>query len=67
LRTAIWKERRVELALEYGDRLFDLVRPGRAGTVLRSRSFVVGKHELFPIPLSQIQLSGGNLTQNPGY
>jgi len=67
LRTAIWKERRVELALEYGDRFFDLVRTGRAGTVLKSRGFVVGKHELFPIPLSQVQLSGGKLTQNPGY
>jgi len=67
LRMAIWKERRVELALEYGDRFFDLVRTGRAGTVLKSRGFVVGKHELFPIPLSQIQLSGGKLTQNPGY
>ena len=67
LRLAIWKERRVELALEYGDRFFDLVRQGRAATVLKSRGFVAGKNEVFPIPLSQIQLSGGKLTQNPGY
>jgi len=67
LRQAIWQERRVELALEYGDRFFDLVRQGRAATVLKSRGFVAGKHEVFPIPLSQIQLSGGKLTQNPGY
>jgi hypothetical protein len=67
LRQAIWKERRVELALEYGDRFFDLVRQGRAATVLKSRGFVAGKNEVFPIPLSQIQLSGGKLTQNPGY
>jgi len=64
----IWRERRVELALEQ-DRFFDLVRQGRAGTVLRSKGkpFVDGKHELFPIPQAQRDLSGGRLTQNPGY
>lgn len=67
LRQAIWQERRVELALEYGDRFFDLVRQGRAATVLKNRGFVTGKNEVFPIPLSQIQLSGGKLVQNPGY
>ena len=67
LRQAIWKERRVELALEYGDRYFDLVRTGRAATVLKTKGFVAGKNELMPIPLSQITLSGGKLTQNPGY
>lgn len=67
LRQAIWKERRVELALEYGDRYFDLVRTGRAATVLKAKGFVAGKNELMPIPLSQITLSGGALTQNPGY
>ena len=25
------------------------------------------KNNLFPIPTTQIQLSGGNVTQNPGY
>jgi hypothetical protein len=65
---AIWKERRVELALEH-DRFWDLVRQGRANTVLNAvgKSFVAGKHELLPIPNSQIQLSGGKLTQNNGY
>ena len=67
LRLAIWQERRVELTGEYGDRFFDLVRQGRAATVLGSRGFKAGKHELFPIPFSQVQLSGGRLTQNPGY
>jgi hypothetical protein len=67
LRQAIWKERRVELALEYGDRYFDLVRTGRAATVLKAKGFVPNKNELMPIPLSQITLSGGKLTQNPGY
>ncbi len=64
----IWKERRVELAMEQ-DRFFDLVRQGRAGAVLRAngKAFVDGKNELFPIPQAQRDLSGGRLTQNPGY
>lgn len=64
----IWKERRVELAME-ADRFFDLVRQKRAGTVLRAtgKAFVDGKNELFPIPQAQRDLSGGRLTQNPGY
>jgi starch-binding outer membrane protein, SusD/RagB family len=68
LRNAIWKERRVELAFEH-DRFFDLIRQGRAGAVLRAsgKNFVDGKNELFPIPLSQILISEGKLTQNPGY
>ncbi|PYP95001.1 MAG: RagB/SusD family nutrient uptake outer membrane protein [Gemmatimonadetes bacterium] len=32
-----------------------------------SRQFVVPKHYLDPIPLQQIQLSHGTLTQNPGW
>lgn len=65
---AVWKERRLELAFEH-DRYFDLVRQGRAGAVLRAhgKNFVDGKHELFPIPQAQIDLSGGLLVQNPGY
>lgn len=65
---AVWKERRVELAFEH-DRYFDLVRQGRAGEVLRAhgKDFVVGKHELFPIPQPQIDLSDGKLVQNAGY
>ncbi|NML63624.1 RagB/SusD family nutrient uptake outer membrane protein [Hymenobacter sp. RP-2-7] len=66
-RQAIWQERRVELALEYGDRFFDLVRQGRAATVLASKGFTAGKNELMPIPLTEITLSGGKLVQNPGY
>ena len=64
----IWKERRAELAMEE-DRFLDLVRQGRAGIVLRAhgKAFVDGKHELFPIPQAQIDLSGGRLKQNPGY
>lgn len=64
----VWKERRTELAME-ADRFFDLVRQGRAGTVLRAhgKPFVDGKHELFPIPQAQRDLSGNRLTQNPNY
>ena len=64
----IWNERRTELAMEQ-DRFFDLVRQGRAGTVIRAhgKAFVNGKHEVFPIPQAQIDLSGGRLIQNPGY
>ena len=64
----IWKERRVELAMEQ-DRFFDIVRQGRAGQILRAlgKGFVDGKNEVYPIPQPQIDLSGGKLTQNMGY
>ena len=64
----ILEERRLELAMEQ-NRFFDLVRTGRAGTVLRAhgKNFVDGKNEVFPIPQAQIQLSGGRLIQNPNY
>jgi starch-binding outer membrane protein, SusD/RagB family len=64
----VWAERRVELAME-ADRFFDLVRQGRAATVLiaHGKPFVAGKHEVFPIPQAQRDLSGGRLTQNNGY
>jgi starch-binding outer membrane protein, SusD/RagB family len=65
----VWQERRLELAMEH-DRFWDLVRQGRAAQVMQAAgktNFVAGKHELLPIPSSQIQLSGGQLTQNPGY
>ncbi len=69
----IWHERRVELAMEH-DRFFDLVRQEsvQPGTIvpamaLHGKTFVKGKNEVFPIPQPQIDLSGGVLTQNPGY
>jgi hypothetical protein len=68
VRNAIWKERRMELAMEH-DRFFDLVRTGRAAQVMQAagKNFVAGKHELLPVPSLQIALSGGKLDQNNGY
>lgn len=60
----IYKERRIELFGE-GHRFFDLVRTGRAAQAIDG--FVAGKHELFPIPIEEINLSGGRWAQNPGY
>ena len=61
---AILAERRVELAGE-GHRFFDLVRTGKAAQEIDG--FVTGKHELFPIPLEEIQFAAGNWAQNPNY
>jgi hypothetical protein len=68
LRLRIWQERRVELAMEQ-HRWFDLLRQRRAGEVMRKlgKNFVDGKHELFPIPITEIDLSGGLIRQNQGY
>lgn len=68
LRTAIWKERRVEMAFEH-DRFFDLVRTGQAAAAftIHGKTFVTGKHEVFPLPQAFIDEAGGLSTQNPGY
>jgi hypothetical protein len=60
---AIINERRLELAME-GERFFDLVRTGKALSTLGTAGFKASKHELFPIPQSEVD---GGLTQNPGY
>ncbi|RXK62630.1 RagB/SusD family nutrient uptake outer membrane protein [Lacibacter luteus] len=62
LRQAIWDERRLELGME-GDRFFDLVRTAQASAKITG--FVAGKHEVFPIPQREVEISG--LTQNNGY
>lgn len=66
LREAIYRERRLELAME-DLRFFDLVRQGRAPEVLGEAGFTEGIHERMPIPQREVDLSGGALTQNPGY
>lgn len=68
IRTAIWKERRVELAMEF-DRYFDLVRTGQAKAAFTAngKNFIEGKHELFPIPELFIKETNGLSAQNPGY
>ncbi|MCL3782631.1 RagB/SusD family nutrient uptake outer membrane protein [Prolixibacteraceae bacterium JC049] len=64
LTDAIYQERWVELMGE-GHRFFDLVRTNRAANEIDG--FVSGKHELFPVPIEEIQFSGGNWSQNPNY
>jgi len=78
-RKAVRFERRLELAME-GHRFYDLVRWGEAKTVLESYATFEGgfmsrykglnykpQNDYFPIPQSQIDRSGGALTQNQGY
>ncbi|WP_245895601.1 RagB/SusD family nutrient uptake outer membrane protein [Flavobacterium album] len=64
----LYKERRWEMAMEH-DRWFDLVRTGQAAAAMAAdgKTFVVGKHEVFPLPASAITVSGGRLIQNNGY
>ncbi len=68
IRTAIWRERRVEMAFEH-DRFFDLVRTGqaKAAFAVDGKVFTEGKNELFPIPAIFIKQAGGLSQQNPGY
>ncbi len=68
MRDKVYKERRVEMAFEH-DRMFDLRRTGRAATVLQAlgKPYISPKHNLFPIPQRQIDLSGNRIMQNPGY
>ncbi len=68
LRERIYRERRVELAMEQ-HRWFDLVRWGRAETVMTAlgKSFVANKHEVLPIPQTEVDLTSGKVTQNNGY
>lgn len=60
----IWNERRLELSCE-GHRFFDLVRTGKAASSIEG--FQSNKNELFPMPQIEIDLAGGNWSQNTGY
>ena len=74
-------ERRLELGME-GHRLFDIRRWGKGIEIMNAyrvnearviTSFAgkmrpyEAKHDMLPIPINAIDLSGGILTQNPGY
>lgn len=64
-------ERRVELAFE-NQRWYDLLRFGVADAVLTAHAAEMGyvytsRALLLPIPAREINISGGLLTQNPGY
>ena len=63
VRQAIRHERQVELGFEL-HRFFDLVRWGIAGDILPG--FQKGKHEVFPLPQTEIDLNP-SLIQNSGY
>jgi hypothetical protein len=67
LRTAIYNERRVELAMDFDSRYFDVIRQGRAATVFGPAGWHANKNEVWPIPQKEIDNSFGTLTQNPGY
>ncbi len=68
LRARIQRERRVELAMEQ-HRWFDLKRWGLLSATLKAagKNFVDNKHELLPLPQTEIDLSSGKLRQNNGY
>ena len=83
IRTILYWERGFELAFE-GQRKFDLIRLNVLGDALvlfqnnmpdalkgkyiAGTNFVKGKHELFPIPLTELQANAKlENKQNPGY
>jgi hypothetical protein len=63
LRQAVRRERQTELGFEL-HRFFDLIRWGIAAESLPG--FQKGKHEVFPIPQTEIDLNP-SLLQNPNY
>lgn len=65
LRQAIWHERRVELAMEF-DRYFDVIRQGRGEEVFGPLGWKP-HNRFWPVPQTEIDLSGGLLTQNEGH
>jgi len=54
----ILDERRMELCMEWGDRFNDLVRTGKAVSVLTSEGYVyTPDKQYFPIPKAAIDIS----------
>lgn len=77
LLAAVKHERRVELAMEY-NRLYDLKRWNCYIETMnafaefeysngRGAAFRKGVNEVFPIPQTEIDRTGGSIKQNPGY
>lgn len=64
VREAILDERRLELAFE-GQRWFDLVRTGTVDAEMGQE--INSNYYVFPVPVSEVLASGGEITQNPGY
>lgn len=64
VRDAIHAERRLELAFE-GQRWFDLVRTGTVDAEMGQA--VNSNYHVFPIPISEVLASFGEITQNAGY
>jgi hypothetical protein len=66
----VLRERRIELAFEQ-ERWHDLIRqPGDFFvTVMRAhgKTQIQNFHRYLPIPLDEVQISGGAIQQNPGY
>jgi starch-binding outer membrane protein, SusD/RagB family len=61
---AIARERRSELAFE-GDRWPDLVRSGQ---VVATMNLATKSHQaIYPIPQNEVDVTSGQLSQNPGY
>jgi len=65
LREIIWRERRIELAME-GHRFFDIVRQGRAAQIMGKTYTFSEAQEVFPIPQAEIDMSKGKITQTLG-
>jgi hypothetical protein len=75
-REAIFKERKLEFGFE-NSRWYDLVRMDQASTISILNAYLTATGNpnitvpafrlIFPIPQSEIDLSKGNLKQNPGY
>lgn len=66
LRTAIAKERRLELAFE-GHRWYDMKRTGKAIETMSALGYTINENKLlFPIPQGERD-KNINLKQNPGY